>query len=540
MLYEINLFVLLSGTILCFIPLFMFGNQDVKGELTGAYATSISLKYSIQNSTGTNITMNNFIDDDYAAGNKEHDYSFRETSMLNLGLGIPFLLDLLWEFVALVWTGWVLKKKNELNDVNEKEVTRMSVLERWLFLIGVYLNAAFVFISEDSNIMILESLYDCSSSASVLLTFGSILLFLSRNTVIFGDGKFVTFFIFFFAAASSYDSVWPIWSTDSPQFHQYDTYLAYLLYSIPLGLYCLMCIWCFGRFIWIKSHRKGHRNSIHQALINDNDEEDNDFYGNIVPAWHMFSCFSIALIQLLWYNVGQTPYQEAMFTWASTICLAIPLLVEMRVRNHEVMNGLDQLNCKVCFVLVIVTIQNPSRIPLIHSLSNTLVHLLSNSLSLSHSLSHTLINFLSLSHRLQFLSTSQRSFVRFVSHEVRTPLSTATMGLELLSSSLTEAQETTIESPTTTNLNDCHDILHLIQESLHVAENIFNDMVGSQSSLFPSTPLVLLCVFVRLLMHVILTCMLYFFSFFSLVCRWNMIFLAMIVTSCPCPTHPFV
>ena len=51
------------------------------------------------------------------------------------------------------------------------------------------------------------------------------------------------------------------------------------------------------------------------------------------------------------------------------------------------------------------------------------------------------------------------------------------MGLELLSSSLTEAQETTIESPSTTNLNDCHDILHLIQESLHVAENIFNDMV---------------------------------------------------------------
>ena len=78
---------------------------------------------------------------------------------------------------------------------------------------------------------------------------------------------------------------------------------------------------------------------------------------------------------------------------------------------------------------------------------------------------------------LQFQLQSKRAFVRYVGHEIRTPLKTVTLGLDLLDSRIKSYLETTHSTVTSTLLNDVSRMISDVSDSATIAIDILNDLL---------------------------------------------------------------
>ena len=122
-----------------------------------------------------------------------------------------------------------------------------------------------------------------------------------------------------------------------------------------------------------------------------------------------------AAVNILWWNFNYS------FNIASTFFLifstALVFVIESRIRSHEVREGLKLLD-------------------------------------------------------------SKRTFVRFIAHEIRTPLSTAAMGLELFHLGFGPGWKPDGGGDATSaSLGDLQEYLALVQESIKVAESIFDNLI---------------------------------------------------------------
>ena len=202
------------------------------------------------------------------------------------------------------------------------------------------------------------------------------------------------------------------------------TLLSWVFTGTSYCLFILMCLvaavrsWLISQIFTTNSDGSG-KHADQQQPAKDSYEH---FNGSVVPALHMGACFCVSIVQLVW-SLSPTKLSGDTNT-AFNICVifanAFVIVIEMRVRQSEVMHGLDQLQ-------------------------------------------------------------SKRAFVRFVLHEVRTPLSTASMGLELMANArlLNTSHLSGQNGPISkADRDEFSEELGLVQESLHAAESIFNDLVA--------------------------------------------------------------
>jgi signal transduction histidine kinase len=214
---------------------------------------------------------------------------------------------------------------------------------------------------------------------------------------------------------------------------------------IFVGLsYCLFILMCLvalarnGLVSYVKSVVNGRTSRTEEQQQQQQTANDafEHFNGEVVPALHMGACFFVSVIQLAWslLPVNIPAATNTAFNICVIFANAFVLVIEMRIRQSEVTHGLDQLQ-------------------------------------------------------------SKRAFVRFISHEVRTPLSTASMGLELMATAkflASVATESTKNAPIApADRDEFNEELGLVQESLHVAEGIFNDLVEYDGLGSESAPLTL-------------------------------------------------
>ena len=367
-----------------------------------------------------------------------------------LGIVLPATLDLLIDIYNLIRSTSDRYKQQMVS-----KVVRMSLLERSVFLLGCSLNGLYLFFPFKWNIMILYYIKDVFAGMTTILTAAPVLIFLERSTKAFNP-LFVTTLLVIIQSGGICQQFASMMISDPTNltFNTLNVYKSACVTAFGC-LFLARCIWSWLKYI--------HKTDVFRTVLvtlgfstylpglkanhighDLNEYEEFELTG--VPALHMAALFVQCVIDIYWYNCDYatlTLQSNMVLNILFLISTAFVLVIEMRVRQNEVFSGLAQLE-------------------------------------------------------------SKRSFVRFISHEVRTPLSTAMMGLELLG--LGSSQTASADGTLTTSrradgtltsrrvdgtlssrrrsersVREDKEALELIYESIRVAENIFDSLIDFEA-----------------------------------------------------------
>ena len=361
--------IVVVGTIISFIPLLLLASSN-----------DLDLPPPpIQSST--------HVGDDYLSSNTPIVYApfCRESMIASLAIGIPFFLDLLLDLVAT-------RSFKEYLDGGKKTsgAVRLNLQERSMFVVGVLMCGLTTIASIDTQYDIISALFTVSTNVTTFLCTAPLFVFLERISTSDWAPLQTLIAVVCVTVVGILGSWQPVLPSNAPSF-QTITLVCLILIVVVMAIFVNIVThkaMKSMRRIWIETAEK-HENS-NGTMDDDSTIVVRTRYERMKEGWkllrHQFElnyaviCVSFALLVVItsniWFYVdifkgSFSNYRFGFYNYVKMMANAVVLVVEMRVRNSEVKSGLDVIE-------------------------------------------------------------SRRAFVRFVSHEVRTPLSTAIMGLQLL------------------------------------------------------------------------------------------------------------
>ena len=407
--WYFNWGIVFVATVICMIPLFAYAQPQREGHPVGDFSY---LQTKTDATTLDNDRIQMLTDDQTFAVDQRATVLI---SALNLGVAIPSMFDLFVDiFVAI---------SQKTNDQPTKEIVRLSLLERSVFLFGVICNGVYLLFPSDWNIMVISNIYNVFNNLSALLQAVPILIFLERSTKAFSP-LWTSFLVLTLSLSVA---MWCCNYLDvTPNMRASFTSVNITCFGLSTWGTVLASLWCLYDILrhhrWFRWCRPVHQQDDITPVL---DAYEN-FNVNQVPALHMISLVISMVMCFVWYYLLSdiTPTQSYLLNTLYIFAACVVMVIEMRVRANEVKHGVDLLE-------------------------------------------------------------SKRSFVRFISHEVRTPLSTAVMGLELLGvtagwSSKNRAQLDPAK------FEEQKDSLRQIYESICAAEAIFDDLILFDAQTFLS------------------------------------------------------
>ena len=396
------------STILSLVPLFIVGTSQREGIPIGEFgylATSMSASGTLDDAA-----FNSQTDD---AVHLSKSFEFARVMGPYLGIALPVMMDVIVDIYAFV-----------TQPMRANNVLRLSLLERVVFVVGVFVNGLYLLFPLNWNPMLMFTIQSIFANINTLLTAAPIVIFLERSTDVMTPLLTTVLIILLCSGIVALNFTFLL-VTDLTSM----TYVALYTYSevslsICFGSIILACFWSLFCYLstnhWLYQCFGWNASTVGKSL---DDELDpfKKFSVYKVPALHMIALCTMCGINIYWFNTPTIiPVRNvSLLNLLLLFSTSLILTIEMRVRQNEVMHGL-------------------------------------------------------------FLLDSKKSFVRFISHEVRTPLSTALMGLELLGMDLNdeaEADENIHSSSAVASLpQEDFEALQLVHESLRVAAAIFDNL----------------------------------------------------------------
>ena len=328
--------------------------------------------------------------DDYLSSNTPIVYSpfCRESMIAALAIGIPFFIDLLFDLVAT-------RSFKAYLDGGKTNAVRMNLVERSMFIVGVLMCGFTSIASTNTQFNIINALFTVSTNSTTFLCIAPLFIFLERISTNH-RAPFQTLVAVICVTVVGILGSWqtiqlPSNSPDDQTITLVCLILILIVSAIFFNIVANKAI-KHVRTIWTEAADK-------QVVIDDTIimvvrtpyERMKDGWKRLKRLFethYAVICVSIALfvviISNIWFYIDVyrgafSNYRFGFYMYANMMANSLVLVVEMRIRTNEVKSGLDVIE-------------------------------------------------------------SRRAFVRFVSHEVRTPLSTAIMGLQLLSEETNEEQ----------------------------------------------------------------------------------------------------
>ena len=403
------------STILSLVPLFINGTPQRERFPTGEFSY-LSNSTSISG-TLDDVAFNSLTDD---AVHLSKSFEFARVMGPYLGIALPVMMDVIVDIYVFV-----------TQPRRENNVVRLSLLERAVFIVGVFVNGLYLLFPLDWNPMIMFSIQSIFANINTLLTAAPIIIFLER-TIDVMTPLLTAFLIVLLCTGIVCLNFTFLLVTDLTSL----TYKALYTYSevslsVCFGSIILACCWSLFCFLstnrWLQQCF-GWVSGSSTAGTSSSEKSDpfQEFLLNQVPAAHAVALTIMCVINIYWFNTPtEVPIRnESLLNLLLLLSTALILTVEMRIRQNEIIHGL-------------------------------------------------------------FLLDSKKSFVRFVSHEVRTPLSTAMMGLELLGVNVNdeanEDENIHTSSAVTSLPQEDFEALQLVHESLSVAVSIFDNLAEYDS-----------------------------------------------------------
>ena len=343
-----NWVVIFATIVVCNIPLCMCAQAQRDGHPVGWFSYLLTYPNVTTSSTLDEATLKRLIADDNTYTVQHPAYIL--IAALNMGIVIPSAIDLCVDVFE------EFGKKGNHMDPSSSRIVRMSMLERAMFLFGVFCNGFYLLFPYDSwNVMILQNIDNVYNNLPTTLQIAPVLLFLERHTNAFTP--LLTSCLVTTLGAST--STYVLASLYSPSFHPTYFRNGYIaLYGISTFGIVLASSWCFFDNI---RHHAWFKRLLCIELDNEDDDDEDDvrhlsayenFNTNFVPACHMIMMVTECLVCFVWYFLLSNMSQSEIYLLNVLFILtaAIVMAVEMRVRSNLVRHGLDLLESKRSFV----------------------------------------------------------------------------------------------------------------------------------------------------------------------------------------------
>jgi hypothetical protein len=310
-------------------------------------------------------------------------------------------------------------------------IEHMSLYERLMFAVGMI-----IAISGRAPAAITlgytDLLYNCTIGANMILCTCPIMLFLCRVNKRVWTGKrafAVNLCIVFAALCESTMNFYPL---DTPEINNLFATSIFFIYS-ALALFLSNILLQWYRLYQKRMRRIRHlmhsdgstdggatataARSLSSVNSDDTEEEEHSINFDTTVA-HTCNTFALLIMAAIWTSIPNGNMNETAMVFFNIINIAVAtcvIVVEMRVRKREVSHGLSKLD-------------------------------------------------------------SKRAFVRYISHELRTPFSAAAMGLSLLEDDF--EMENKVDVMVEGTFMERHgEVLRMVQDSFIKAERICSDLL---------------------------------------------------------------
>ena len=395
--------------ILSLVPLFIIGTSQLNGIPSGEFAY-------LSNSTivgGTILDSASFLSLTDDAVHLSTSFEFSRVTGPYLGIALPVMMDVIVDIYVSI-----TRPKRESN------VIRLSLLERSVFVVGVFVNGLYLLFPLDYNPMLMFTVQSIFANINTLLTAAPIIIFLERTIDIMTPALTSFFIVLLCSGIVCLNNTFLLVTDPTSLTYKALFQFSEVSLSICFGGIILASLWTLFCFLsknrWVRHCVSPHQDSSTGETPSEHLDPFEKFSINQVPAAHCIALCTMCVINIYWFNTPTVlpTNNVSLLNLLLLLSTALILVVEMRIRQNEIIHGL-------------------------------------------------------------FLLDSKKSFVRFVSHEVRTPLSTALMGLELLGVDVND--ETVNENIHVSNAvaslpKEDFEALQLVHESLSVAVSIFDNL----------------------------------------------------------------
>ena len=305
-----------------------------------------------------------------------HEDPSRRTSILSsfFMVLIP-AADLLIDLSTRIFASLFLKENSHSRAAEVAIVTRLTDLERGLFIVGVVLQSGVGFLSS-SNAVSAVNLYEESlSNSSVLFLVGPIVTFLERCTSTFTESRTLSMLITFALGVTS-----------NTFFYYFEggtqtSMLSFLFYSgkvlIPLSgfLFVITVLTCFVNYCktrqipqskFLARIQKLFKNKVENfdnnenndsidnksydvSVMNRNDvnnsnENYHELYANYIPSIHMIAILIISFASFAHNYICPSLPFKCHQDYVILVAEVIVLVLEYRIRKNEIAKGLVSLH----------------------------------------------------------------------------------------------------------------------------------------------------------------------------------------------------
>ena len=384
-LTHVSTIIVVAGTIISFIPLILVGSSNKLNGITGP---------------SPDIHSGTYTGDDYLSSNTPIVYSpfCRESLIASLAIGIPFFLDLLLDLFA------TRSFKDYLDGGKTSDTVRMNLVERSFFIVGVLMSGLTSIAPVNTHFDVIIALWAASTNVTTFLCIAPLFIFLERISTNVRNPKQQMEQTLIAVVCVTMVGILGSWQTiqlpsSAPSYHTI-TLVCLILIVVIMAVFVnnlanqsmkhLRKIWNDTAAVTPDNYH-GTMDETSTFAIRTPYERINDgwkqlrrqFELNYAVIWVSFALL-VVITSNVWFYIDNyvgsfSNYRYGFYNYIKMMANAVVLVVEMRIRTNEVKSGLDVIE-------------------------------------------------------------SRRAFVRFVSHEVRTPLSTAIMGLQLLLEESSEEQ----------------------------------------------------------------------------------------------------
>ena len=233
--------------------------------------------------------------------------------------------------------------------IESTEISRLTDMERLLFLVGVLAQSAISFVPAETDLTSLSIVYGCTDNLSILLILSSIVIFLGRVTTTFSH--YESFIIIALSVFGMFCRTIKYFYRQEALVHKILSFTGLIALALSGIAYVTLIMRCFYKYCCLKkldcpsgrgAYVRGIVNSFKHNLSKGSTKDD-ELYTNHVPALHMLSSLVIAST-----NVVVTYLIPPSTAFLATQCkyyiiLAAEILVlviELRIRKNEIARGL--------------------------------------------------------------------------------------------------------------------------------------------------------------------------------------------------------
>ena len=337
-LVQFNWIVVFISVLISLLPIFINMDLQRSGIPSGYFADMLNNSSFI--APVDSATVLSIITDDDVVRGSHLDYTMIVGPFL--GMSLPALADLLVD-VYVAFTHPPTTSGDEKN--NQLKIVRLSMLERFVFIVGIICNSLYFLFPLEWNIMALYAGRQVVTNLNTLLSTAPIIMFLERTTNVFTP--FLTTVIILMLALGGTMScyLFNLPSDTVPYRIVYVDYQYILLADYVLIL--SVCFWSFVQFV-LRQRNTTELDGMKKQQL----DPFNDFSVNHVPACHVVALCILCVVNMCFYtSTTKLPSSTYNLLWSLTLfASALVFVIEMRVRQNEVMHGLHSLNSKRSFV----------------------------------------------------------------------------------------------------------------------------------------------------------------------------------------------